>query len=138
MSALSLCPRPWVGESCTCNRWVLKKFSQEMPQPSIDHASVRDNLGQASQDPSKVPHWVQAAQACPPLFADLSLLSQLRGWSADCELWARARKGTERDLEPSYGDLSWPRPGRPWCQARGKWEPAPACVPPSLLLIRNE
>ena len=78
-----------------------------MPQPSIDHASVRDNLGQASQDPSKVPHWVQAAQACPPLFADLSLLSQLRGRSADCELWARARKGTERDLEPSDGDLSW-------------------------------
>ena len=57
------------------NGWVLKKFSQELPQPSIGLPGVcSDNLGQASQDPSKVPHWVQAAKACPPLFADLSLL----------------------------------------------------------------
>lgn len=137
MSALSLCPRPWVGESCTCNGWVLKKFSQEMPQPSIDHASVRDNLGQASQDPSKVPHWVQAAQACPPLFADLSLLSQHRGRSADCELWARARKGTERDLSWSRVMVICPGHG-PGVPGVRPGENGNLLLPVSLPLIRNE
>lgn len=66
-----------------------------MPQPSIDYASVRDNLGQASQDPSKVPHWVQAAQLLRSrLRPRLWLLeSLLRSGLRRSRLWSRLLSG---------------------------------------------